>query len=417
MRTAGLLWGSAAIRLLLVVAGGAFTDIDYVVFTDAARYVAQGESPYSRATYRYSPLLAWLLVPNVLLTPLWGKLLFSACDILVGLLVSRLVKQQGGSEAAACAAAAAWLYNPWTFTISTRGSCDVLVVLLLLWTLSCLLEGKAASAAAAYGLAVHMRIYPIIYAPSIVLGLVQRRWSAGHQPGLQIMRERAPWQPSRPVAHTWCQREAVLLSVVLHGTLFGLMSGACFLLLGWLCWRAYGQAFLDQAFLHHLSRQDHRHNFSIYFYDIYLSYAAHPPPSPGTCLQPGTCSQPWGSSQQPGHPEDPAAHPPDSPLAALPPDLAAQLPPSLQWVVALAMLLLSPRLLAFLPQVLALAVLSWRLHEELPLAWLAQTLAFVALNKVGRVRKRQRRGGGRAHCCSRGKGWGVGRRGYGRKER
>ncbi|GFH07935.1 GPI mannosyltransferase I [Haematococcus lacustris] len=178
------------------------------------------------------------------------------------------------------------------------------------------------------------------------------------------------------------QREAVLLSVVLHGTLFGLMSGACFLLLGWLCWRAYGQAFLDQAFLHHLSRQDHRHNFSIYFYDIYLSYAAHPPPSPGTCLQPGTCSQPWGSSQQPGHPEDPAAHPPDSPLAALPPDLAAQLPPSLQWVVALAMLLLSPRLLAFLPQVLALAVLSWRLHEELPLCWLAQTLAFVALNKL-----------------------------------
>ncbi|KAL6761418.1 hypothetical protein V8C86DRAFT_3088368 [Haematococcus lacustris] len=54
------------------------------------------------------------------------------------------------------------------------------------------------------------------------------------------------------------QREAVLLSVLLHGTLFGLMSGGCFLLLGWLCWRAYGQAFLDQAFLHHLSRQDHR---------------------------------------------------------------------------------------------------------------------------------------------------------------
>ncbi|GFH23381.1 GPI mannosyltransferase I, partial [Haematococcus lacustris] len=155
------------------------------------------------------------------------------------------------------------------------------------------------------------------------------------------------------------QREAVLLSVLLHGTLFGLMSGACFLLLGWLCWRAYGQAFLDQAFLHHLSRQDHRHNFSIYFYDIYLSYAAHPPPSPGTCLQPGTCSEPWGSSQQPGPLEDPAAHPPDSALAALPPDLAAQLPPSLQWVVALAMLLLSPRLLAFLPQVCTAQYFVW----------------------------------------------------------
>jgi phosphatidylinositol glycan class M len=58
-----------------------YTDVDYIVFSDAASLVASGYSPYQRTTYRYSPLLAFLLLPNSLLHRSWGKFLFSSAGI------------------------------------------------------------------------------------------------------------------------------------------------------------------------------------------------------------------------------------------------------------------------------------------------------------------------------------------------
>lgn len=108
-----------------------------------------------------------------------------------------------------------------------------------------------------------------------------------------------------------------------------------------------------------LVRAPCRHNFSMYFYEIYLTLAGG--------LQGGSSTN--SSSLGSG--------------GGLPEALASQLPHSLEWVAALGARLADPRALAFAPQLAILGVLCWTLHEELPLCWLLQTIGFVALNKVG----------------------------------
>ena len=38
-----------------------YTDIDYYVFSDASEYMMNALSPYERSTYRYPPIIAYLL--------------------------------------------------------------------------------------------------------------------------------------------------------------------------------------------------------------------------------------------------------------------------------------------------------------------------------------------------------------------
>ena len=148
-----------------------YTDIDYYVFTDAARFTAHGHSPYDRDTYRYTPLLAWMLLPTTW-SGTWfsfGKILFAFGDIVAGWLIVLVLKNSNKmSMERALKFASIWLLNPMVATISTRGSSEGLLgvmVMALLWAVT---QRRITVAGILLGLGVHFKIYPFIYAPSII---------------------------------------------------------------------------------------------------------------------------------------------------------------------------------------------------------------------------------------------------------
>jgi len=153
-----------------------YTDIDYLVFTDAARFVARGRSPYERATYRYTPLLAWLLYPTT-----WGgwwfefgKAVFALGDVLTGYLIYLILRQHRSDghsrrlgRERSMKFASIWLLNPMVANISTRGSSEGLLAVMVVALLWAALQRRFAAAGCLLGLAVHFKIYPFIYAASI----------------------------------------------------------------------------------------------------------------------------------------------------------------------------------------------------------------------------------------------------------
>ncbi|KAL8761248.1 MAG: hypothetical protein Q9184_002628 [Pyrenodesmia sp. 2 TL-2023] len=248
-----------------------YTDIDYFVFTDAARYVSRGRSPYERETYRYTPLLAWLLIPTSWQNPSWfsfGKVLFAASDIIAGWFIVRILQSPGGgamSTVQALKYASIWLLNPMVAAISTRGSSEGLlgvIVVALLWAVN---RQQIVLAGILLGLAVHFKIYPFIYGPSII-------WFLESPPPTES-KDKHP-----PTSVQGTGKTPTVLNTIFNfmnqsrATLL-LTSLAIFTSLNLLMYAIYSKPFLEHTFFYHLTRIDHRHNFSPYNTLLHLSSA------------------------------------------------------------------------------------------------------------------------------------------------
>lgn len=258
------------IRMLLIAYGDyhddhydvSYTDVDYKVFTDAARHVVHGDSPYKRHTYRYSPIIAYILTPNIFVHKNFGKILFSIFDILVTVSVKKLVEQQlsltwkDKNEASNVASYCSffWIYNPMSIGISTRGNADSVtsffVILSLLFLQTDLVLGlwKYVWSGILLGISIHLRLYPLAFSYPMYLSL-------GKYKITRRTRLAEGFLSLLP------NIEQILLSTSCILTLIFLTYGM---------YAIYGYEFLFETYIYHLFRKDTRHNFSLLFYYSYL---------------------------------------------------------------------------------------------------------------------------------------------------
>ncbi|CAO1635110.1 unnamed protein product [Sympodiomycopsis kandeliae] len=271
-------------------------------------------NPFARSTFRYTPLLAVILAPgswfqNEMMENIWGKLVFVLADVLSALIMWDIITTRSQSQenpsterkglaswftSPTHSVGLLWLLNPFPAQIATRGSSEsVLALLVLAFAAAAVrLVGNQADKAEKpqqngdvqkseknkptsestsssvqqstdaepnadtpdsglpalpheailtplfLAVAAHLKIYPAIYGFSVLAALKSRYMDS-----------------------------MIFLFTSLY-TFFGLSTVV------YLIW---GQAYLDNSLLYHITRVDHRHNFSPYFLPLYLNNViSHP---------------------------------------------------------------------------------------------------------------------------------------------
>jgi GPI mannosyltransferase 1 subunit M len=292
-----------------LIPGVSYTDIDFFVFTDAAQYIQMGQSPFARHTYRYTPFLAELLAQMPHKEA--ARYLFCIADAICGWIIldyRRSIRRQQqqptnneqGQHVSSSPPSSRkevddawvtlqdglwWLYNPFAINICTRGSSDSFQVLLpVLLTLRTVTSSENATSSTTsiqwkqplmaglwHGIAVHSKLYPVIYSLSFMsyFGTRNERTS---QHAITNKSDSFPWTAPGKLSRLillWTKRLLGPAPLIFFVTFVSTFTGLTFLAV-----HIYGQVALDEGLLYHFSRVDHRHNYSMFWYWIYLARAA-----------------------------------------------------------------------------------------------------------------------------------------------
>jgi phosphatidylinositol glycan class M len=240
-----------------------YTDIDYWILRDAAKLILIGKSPYERATFRYSPLFALPPLLDEITKSTWmTKTIFSIANTVVGYLLVRMLTQKHllEKEKANLITLACWSLNPLVIGISSRGNAESFVVLLIaLFTYFVSLQRRFL-AALCLGIAIHLKLFPIVYLPTALVFYGLFPWASSKRKinidcGLSTASQSK--QPSllyNKFINLKRRHVSFLLTSVLS-------SAALF----WGAYYLYGEIAIKESLTYHLTRSDHRHNFSPFF--------------------------------------------------------------------------------------------------------------------------------------------------------
>ncbi|KAL0213265.1 hypothetical protein RCL1_006891 [Eukaryota sp. TZLM3-RCL] len=228
-----LIWGNYQDNCLAVP----YTDIDYYVFTDAAKLISQGLSPYTHPTFRLSPFLALLLLPTVKWQSI-GKVFFCVADCLCLLFIIK-IKKQTFSSIFSVFQLALFFLNPIIINVSTRGNSDSFTCLLLLLFIHQFSHKNIVLAAIIYGFLIHWRLFPIIFGFSILIYLYK------HYSSFSLF---------------------VKFKLIFKFFSISMISFISILVFS----EYFFPGYVSSGLIYHFNRVDFRHNFSGYWYFNYL---------------------------------------------------------------------------------------------------------------------------------------------------